>query len=655
MKLSQDECKEIVLKCIWIRQFEKKLLHLFSQGKLRGTTHTCYGQELTPVIYSRYINDHDFVFSNHRGHGHYLAHKKNEEALLDELQGLKTGISGGIGGSQHIRDGRYFSNGILCGMLPIALGSSIQASKTNNVSMIYLGDGATSEGLFHEVLNICGLIEAPLLIVIEVNNIAQSTDINDFMSGNMRQRIESYGLEVHEFKGHNINDYCERIKIAIERLRSDKKTQVHMHYVNRLSAHSKGDDTRDEKKMKDMVENDYLKRYCDKFQIKIEALDTGKLIQSNKEERELKQNEARLENSNNQTLLQKPNEKYQEYWVQNKQSYSHSINKSLNLIFEAYNDALIIGEDINDPYGGAFKITKGIQSKYPEKVYSSPISEAAITGISIGYGLEGAMSICEIMFGDFITLCADQIINHAIKFAKMYGNPVGNLIILRTPMGGYRGYGPTHSQCLEKIFMGFEDLFIIAFNRMYNPLKAYEAAYARKGTYIFLENKIDYSLPSITESVLEEEGFDCTIYIENGFPIFDLQYAASIETEDCLIICYGGMLEKALVAVKELFCEHEISSRVICPTELNPKSSYLTSSIQKSNSKVICFVQESYAGAGFFESLITENMVGNKGSLNNKILEIVSCRSSVIACSKSAEDMNLPTSDAIVNKIYNHF
>ena len=116
--------KENLLECIEIRLFEQLLLELYEKSLLRGTTHTCIGQEYIPVIYSKLTTEKDFIFSNHRGHGHYLAHTGDYEGLLNEILGNKEGICGGVGGSQHLHKGRFFSNGILAGMLPVALGAS---------------------------------------------------------------------------------------------------------------------------------------------------------------------------------------------------------------------------------------------------------------------------------------------------------------------------------------------------------------------------------------------------------------------------------------------------------------------------------------------------------------------------------------------------
>lgn len=117
-------------------------------------------------------------------------------------------------------------------------------------------------------------------------------------------------------------------------------------------------------------------------------------------------------------------------------TYAKSLNKGLADLLENDKDVYLIGEDIRDPYGGAFKITKGLSTKYNKRVINTPISEQAITGIAIGMALRGFKPILEIMFGDFITLATDQILSNISKMCWMYNKKVSVPIVIRLPMGG---------------------------------------------------------------------------------------------------------------------------------------------------------------------------------------------------------------------------
>ena len=136
--------KEIILRAIKVRSFEQKLLELYTEGHLNGTVHTCIGQELTPSTLVEFLVQGDTIFSNHRGHGHYLSWTNDYAGLMNEIIGNKVGCSGGYGGSQHLffKD-KFFSNGIQGGMSPVAAGYSFiqkEAAK-KNISVIFIGDG----------------------------------------------------------------------------------------------------------------------------------------------------------------------------------------------------------------------------------------------------------------------------------------------------------------------------------------------------------------------------------------------------------------------------------------------------------------------------------------------------------------------------------
>ena len=142
----------------------------------------------------------------------------------------------------------------------------------------------------------------------------------------------------------------------------------------------------------------------------------------------------------------------------------NSIRDALYKLLETQKEVLILGQDIIDPYGGAFKITKGLSSKYPERIISTPISEAGMVGLATGLAIDGFKPIVEIMFGDFIGLTFDQLLNHTSKYPQMFEGKTCSVVI-RTPMGGRRGYGPTHSQTIEKHFLGIPKLNVLAVNQ----------------------------------------------------------------------------------------------------------------------------------------------------------------------------------------------
>ena len=178
-----------------------------------------------------------------------------------------------------------------------------------------------------------------------------------------------------------------------------------------------------------------------------------------------------------------------------------SLNRALHKAMVSDERVYVIGEDILDPYGGAFKVTKGLSTAFPHRTLTTPVSEAGMIGIATGMALRGLLPVVEIMFGDFLTLAADQVINHMTKFRYMYNNQVSVPIVLRTPMGGRRGYGPTHSQTIEKLFMGSPGLRILAPSVLIDPGELLLLAiFEDDDPVLFIENKIMY-----TQSVLGDD------------------------------------------------------------------------------------------------------------------------------------------------------
>jgi 2-oxoisovalerate dehydrogenase E1 component len=164
---------------------------------------------------------------------------------------------------------------------------------------------------------------------------------------------------------------------------------------------------------------------------------------------------------------------------------------------------------LHDPYGGAFKVTAGLSERFKGRVISTPISEAGITGAGIGLAMAGKKPIVEIMFADFLTLCMDQIYNHAVKFPGMFVESAIPIVI-RTPCGGRRGYGPTHSQSPENIFVSVPGLTVLFGSHRHNIGQLLIDASTRwPNPTLFLEHKLLYG------EKLDSQGYE-EIDVEPG-------------------------------------------------------------------------------------------------------------------------------------------
>lgn len=241
------------------------------------------------------------------------------------------------------------------------------------------------------------------------------------------------------------------------------------------------------------------------------------------------------------------------------------------------NDPLIIliGEDLLDPYGGAFKVTRGLSSAFPDRVMTTPISEAGMVGVATGMAMRGLKPVVEIMFGDFVTLIADQVINHAAKFSWMYNEQVKVPLVIRTPMGGRRGYGPTHSQSLEKMFLGVPGLRVLAPCSLGDPGALLLEAIQDPGPVLFIENKLLYyaglkkagNLDDFSLHQLDDR--DAATGNHTAAPSYSLTIQGAPEPI-LTLAAYGYMAELAMQAVSKLAYEYEIFTELVVPTQLSP-------------------------------------------------------------------------------------
>jgi acetoin:2,6-dichlorophenolindophenol oxidoreductase subunit beta len=252
-----------------------------------------------------------------------------------------------------------------------------------------------------------------------------------------------------------------------------------------------------------------------------------------------------------------------------------ALNSALQKAMASDERVILIGEDLLDPYGGAFKVTRGLSSEFPNRVLPSPISEAGIVGVATGMAMRGFRPVVEIMFGDFVTLIADQVINHATKFTWMYNDQVNVPLVIRTPMGGRRGYGPTHSQSLEKLYLGVPGLRVLAPSSLGDPGELLLEAIRSEDVVLFIENKLLYScnvkdsgtLPDFEISQSAGQGFEAKNV--NASPSYTLTVKGAPQPI-LTLATYGYMTELAIEAAFKLAFDHEIFCELVVLTQLSP-------------------------------------------------------------------------------------
>lgn len=557
-----------------IRAFEEKLLERFQAKQLTGTTHTYIGQEATAVAALSYLQPGDFVTSQHRSHGYFIAAGGDPRRLFLEIIGDATGVCNGVGGSQHLYTPNFLSNGILGGTAGVAAGIAMAAKlrQSGHIVVCFLGDGTMGEGLTYESLNFAALWKLPILFVIENNRYAQTTPVALQLAGTIAGRAEAFGIAADEIESNDVVDLAARFDLAFAHVRSGRGPYCQVVNTYRVGPHSKGDDFRPEAERRLWRGRDPLRLAEQRLGGQAEA------IRRDAESKaaaatEMPEQVAMLppDQVGDDSRLVPDDHQRVDGWRSEgagKWMLTH-LQQVFPTLLKRHPEIYLLGEDILDPYGGAFKVYKGLSDAFPERVLTTPISEAGMTGIANGMALRGYRPIVEIMFGDFSTLIIDQLLNHATKFARMFRNGVSCPVIVRTPFGGYRGYGPTHSQSLEKLFFGVPGLVVTASDMIHDPELIWERMLGLSAPCLHVENKVLYSaeLPDITDGRLGPFRLTSS---RGYFPTTTLSLRGGRGTPDIAVVAYGGLVGMALEAAQTLFVEHEILADVVVPSQLAP-------------------------------------------------------------------------------------
>ena len=295
-----------------------------------------------------------------------------------------------------------------------------------------------------------------------------------------------------------------------------------------------------------------------------------------------------------------------------------SINSALNQFLSGNKNAYFIGEDILDPYGGAFKVSRGLSEKHPRQVITTPISEAGIVGISTGLAIKGYPVCVEIMFGDFLTLAADQIINHMAKLPWVYAGQITVPVVIRTPMGGRRGYGATHSQSLEKHFCGVPGLTVVAISQFSDINEIYSTAFNSFSPHLIIENK--------------------TLYPKE----MELNPYANVSGAEIALVSYGGCVEDCVRAAGFLLDQEEVVAKVV---EVNTLSPLDREAVKNAvgESRNVLVVEEGSEGWGF-ASEISHALVSQRSIR----FASLSAPNHPIPSAKSWESRVLPNADSII-------
>ena len=554
-----------------IRIFETVMEEESKAGRLPGTFHSSAGQEAVAVGSCASLTHDDLVVSNHRGHGHFIAKGGDIVRIMAELYGKEAGYSGGKGGTQHMAGvdiGFMGSNGITGGGLPIAtgLGLAMLRRERPNVAVSFFGDGAANQGSFHESLNMAAIWKLPVIFICENNGWGMSTPVKDVTAGpSIAHRGEAYGILYKTIDGNDVDAVLDHMRGALTMVMHGEAPALLECRTWRMKGHSRADQNlyRDRATDGEWLKRDPIARFKQKLLERkkatqedfdrAEARVTKRIHDAMAKVRDLPP--ARPEAAFEKIYASVPTlpagkapepsssrrmPAVKELEFENK-PYWQAIQEAMCEAMDRDNRFFVFGEDVAE-YGGCFKVTRGMFERYgKDRIINTPISEEAIVGVCIGAAMGGVRPIGEIMFMDFIYLALDQLANHAAKFHYIYNGQMKIPIVIRTPMGGYRGYGATHSQCLDTLLMKIPGLRVVT---PWSPRDAkglLKTCLHSDDPVVFIEHKALYGttgpVPTTEEAIplgkanIVRPGKDITIVANSYMVSLSLQAAEILAKE----------------------------------------------------------------------------------------------------------------------------
>lgn len=476
---TDEELIQFYKQLLWPRMIEEKMLVLLRQGKI-SKWFSGIGQEAISVGSVMAMQPDEWIMPLHRNLGVFTTRNMPLHKLFKQWQGAKDGYSKGRERSFHFGNKEHH----ICGMishlgpqLAIADGVALayKLRKEQKVSLAFTGDGGTSEGDFHEALNVAAVWDLPVIFIIENNGYGLSTPVSEqYRCESLVDKAKGYGIEGVKIDGNNILTVYETIKGVREYCIKNQKPYLVECMTFRMRGHEEASGTKyvppelfTEWALKDPVKS--LEQFLHSIQVLSDegiaeikenfksAIESELNIGFNSppimpdEDEELEDVYAIAKNKHASSITILDNSSALNSKIKTKDSrLIDAIKEGLYQSMQHHNNLVLMGQDIAE-YGGAFKITEGFINEFgKERVRNTPLCESAIVGAALGLSLEGYKSVMEMQFADFVTVGFNQIINNLAKIHYRWGQNAD--VVIRMPTGAGVGAGPFHSQSNEAWF-----------------------------------------------------------------------------------------------------------------------------------------------------------------------------------------------------------
>jgi 2-oxoisovalerate dehydrogenase E1 component len=491
--LSNEQLIHFYRQLLWPRMIEEKMLLLLRQGKI-SKWFSGIGQEAIAVGATLALQEDEWIMPLHRNLGVFTSRNMPLHKLFMQWQGSKEGYSKGRERSFHFGNKEHY----ICGMishlgpqLAIADGVSLAYKLKNGskgsplkISLAFTGEGGTSEGDFHEALNVAAVWDLPVIFLIENNGYALSTPTNEqYRCITLVDKAKGYGIEGVQIDGNNILAVYDTIKGVRDYCIKNQKPYLIECLTFRMRGHEEASGIKyipqklfEIWELKDPVKNyeDFLKytgivneneiesirnEFKEKIEEELKIGFASKTIVPDTEE-ELEDVYARAQDGRHKAqVMDNSKPSPDSRLTSHEKRFIDAIKEALHQSMQHHPNLILMGQDIAE-YGGAFKITEGFVQEFgKERVRNTPLCESAIIGAAIGLSLEGFKSMVEMQFADFVTMGFNQIINNLAKIYYRWGQNAD--VVIRMPTGGGVGAGPFHSQSNEGWFVHTPGLKVV--------------------------------------------------------------------------------------------------------------------------------------------------------------------------------------------------
>jgi 2-oxoisovalerate dehydrogenase E1 component len=603
MPLDGHLLERFLTTMIRIRRFDERVTELFKAGHVKGTAHSYVGEEAMATGTCANLRRDDYIVGTHRGHGHCIAKGASIKEMMAELFGKETGYCKGLGGSMHIADmdlNILGCNGVVGAGLPIANGAGLSSRlrKSDQATICFFGDGASSQGTFHESLNLAAVWKLPVVFVCENNQYALSTSYKRTVAVDaVADRAVAYGIPGVTVDGNDVIAVYEAVHEALVRARRGEGPSLIEGKTYRWMGHSMRAELapyRSKEEEAEWIQRDPIVR-LEREMLDQQLITPDRLAHIRQEiEEELEDAVKFAERSPEPTVEVMERALYAPRLAVSAPPPKHGHELTVT---EALNEALkqemrrdprvfVMGEDVG-LIGGIFRVTHGLYDEFgADRARDTPISEATFVGCGLGTAVTGMRPVVEIQIWDFVACAMDQIVNQIAKFRYMLGGKPTVPLVIRGPQGGGIRMAAQHSQSLESWFIHIPGLTVIAPSTPYDAKGLLIAAIRDDNPVIFLEHKLLYQ-PVMKEPVPEEP---------YALPIgkADIKRAGT----DVTIVATQMMVHRALRAAEKLDSEG-ISTEIIDPRTLYPlDEETIVDSVKKTNRLVIVHEAVKRGGVG---------------------------------------------------------